>query len=97
MEYTKQLSELDRRIHGFLIESFPLIKFEEAKDNDGLSQYMFSIDGYFEASDSMKEKLIQDFIRMERFRRDDNFEDFCLAAYQQIELIISTLITMMIQ
>lgn len=42
---------------------------------------------------SIKEELIQDFIRMERFRRDDNFEDFCLAAYQQIELIISTLIT----
>jgi hypothetical protein len=41
---------------------------------------------------TIKEKLIQDFIRMERFRRDDNFEDFCLAAYQQIELIISTLI-----
>jgi len=41
---------------------------------------------------TVKEKLIQDFIRMERFRRDDNFEDFCLAAYQQIELIISTLI-----
>jgi hypothetical protein len=41
---------------------------------------------------TVKEKLIQDFIRMERFRRDDNFEDFCLAAYQQIELIISTLL-----
>ena len=40
---------------------------------------------------TIKEKLVQDFIRMERFRRDDNFEDFCLAAYQQIELIISTL------
>lgn len=41
---------------------------------------------------TVKKNLIQDFIRMERFRRDDNFEDFCLAAYQQLELIISTLI-----
>jgi len=40
----------------------------------------------------IKPRLIDDFIRMETFRRDDNFEDFCLAAYQQIELIISTLI-----
>lgn len=40
----------------------------------------------------VKDKLIEDFIRMEKFRRDDNFEDFCLAAYQQLELIISTLI-----
>lgn len=40
----------------------------------------------------LKEKLIKDFIRMEKFRRDDNFEDFCLAVYQQIELIISRLL-----
>jgi hypothetical protein len=41
----------------------------------------------------IKEKLIEDFIRMEKFRRDDNFEDFCLAAYQQLESIISKLVT----
>jgi hypothetical protein len=40
----------------------------------------------------VKDKLIEDFVRMEKFRRDDNFEDFCLAAYQQLELIISTLL-----
>ena len=42
---------------------------------------------------SAKEKLIQDFIRMERFRRDDNFEDFCLAVFQQIEGIVNQLCT----
>lgn len=42
---------------------------------------------------SVKEKLIQDFIRMERFRRDDNFEDFCLAVFQQIEGIVNELST----
>lgn len=41
----------------------------------------------------IKEKLIEDFIRMEKFRRDDNFQDFCLAAYQQLESIISKLVT----
>lgn len=41
----------------------------------------------------IKEKLIEDFIRMEKFRRDDNFEDFCLAAYQQLESIISKLVS----
>lgn len=40
----------------------------------------------------IKSKLAEDFVRMERFRRADNFEDFCLAAYQQIELIVNTLI-----
>ena len=29
--------------------------------------------------------LIEDFVRMESFRRKDNFGDFCLALYQQIE------------
>lgn len=42
---------------------------------------------------SIKDKLIQDFIRMERFRRDDNFEDFCLAVFQQIEGIVNELST----
>jgi hypothetical protein len=42
---------------------------------------------------TVKEKLIQDFIRMERFRRDDNFEDFCLAVFQQIEGIVNNLST----
>lgn len=41
----------------------------------------------------IKEKLIEDFIRMEKFRREDNFEDFCLAAYQQLESVISKLVT----
>jgi hypothetical protein len=41
---------------------------------------------------NIKPRLIGDFVRMESFRRADNFEDFCLAAYQQLELIISTLI-----
>ena len=40
----------------------------------------------------LKESLIQDFIRMERFRRKDEFEDFCLAAFQQIEAIVNHLV-----
>lgn len=32
-------------------------------------------------------QLIEDFCRMERYKREDNFEDFCLAAFQQVECI----------
>lgn len=42
-------------------------------------------------------KLIADFIRMEKFRREDNFEDFCLALFQQIEGIVNELMTADIQ
>ena len=35
--------------------------------------------------------LIDDFCRMESFRRKDNFGDFCLSLYQQIECITNTL------
>lgn len=35
--------------------------------------------------------LIEDFVRMESFKRKDNFGDFCLALYQQIECINNTL------
>lgn len=35
----------------------------------------------------IKTGLIEDFVRMEMFRRRDNFKDFCLAVYQQIERI----------
>ena len=41
--------------------------------------------------DAIKPKLEIDFIRMEHFRRDDNFEDFSLALHQQIENIINHL------
>jgi hypothetical protein len=39
----------------------------------------------------IKDKLIEDYIRMEQFRRDDRFEDFCLALFQQIEGIVNYL------
>lgn len=34
-------------------------------------------------------KLVEDFVRMESFKRRDNFEDFCLATYQQVEAIVN--------
>lgn len=40
---------------------------------------------------SIKEQLISDFVRMEHFRRQDNFEDFCLAIHQQLEAIVNHL------
>jgi len=46
---------------------------------------------------TIKQKLIDDFIRMEKFRREGNFEDFCLALFQQIEGIVNELVTTEIQ
>ena len=40
---------------------------------------------------SIKDTLIRDFIRMESFRRKDNFGDFCLSLYQQIECMTNRL------
>lgn len=42
---------------------------------------------------TIKTTLIDDFVRMESFRRKDNFGDFCLALYQQIECISNHLCT----
>jgi hypothetical protein len=39
----------------------------------------------------IKDSLINDFVRMENFRREDNFIDFSLAAYQQMEAIVNYL------
>jgi len=39
----------------------------------------------------IKPKLIEDFVRMEQFKREDNFEDFCLAMFQQTENIVNYL------
>lgn len=41
----------------------------------------------------IKETLIADFVRMEKFKRQDNFEDFSLAVNQQIECIVNYLCT----
>ncbi len=40
---------------------------------------------------SIKPTLVEDFCRMESFRRKDNFGDFCLSLYQQIECITNKL------
>lgn len=40
---------------------------------------------------SIKSILIEDFVRMESFRRKDNFGDFCLSLYQQIECMTNSL------
>ena len=37
--------------------------------------------------------IVEDFVRMETFRRKDNFGDFCLSLYQQIECITNKLCT----
>lgn len=41
--------------------------------------------------ESIKPILIEDFVRMESFHRKDNFDDFCLSLYQQIECITNKL------
>lgn len=41
--------------------------------------------------DYIKEQLIIDFVKMEHERRRDDFENFCLCLYQQIENIINYL------
>lgn len=41
--------------------------------------------------DSIKNLLIEDFVRMEFYRRKDDFGNFCLAVYQQVENITNTL------
>lgn len=43
---------------------------------------------------SIKDILIGDYIRMESFRRKDNFGDFCLSLYQQIECMTNKLCEM---
>jgi hypothetical protein len=41
--------------------------------------------------EDIKKGLTDDFIRMEKFRREDNFEEFCLAVFQQIERVVNSL------
>lgn len=42
--------------------------------------------------EDIRQQLIHDYCRMERFRRADNFGDFCLAVYQQVECICRSLV-----
>ena len=37
--------------------------------------------------DELKLELIEDFIKMEQFKREDRFEEFCVSMHQQIENI----------
>jgi hypothetical protein len=40
----------------------------------------------------IKQQLETDFIRIKQFRRCDDFEDFCMALFQQLEAIVNRLI-----
>lgn len=40
---------------------------------------------------NINDELCNDYVRMEQYRRADNFEEFCMAMFQQIELIVNTL------
>lgn len=42
---------------------------------------------------NIKSCLIEDFIEMERFRREDNFKEFCYKINQQLEAIVNALCT----
>ena len=39
----------------------------------------------------INDELCNDFVRMEQFRREDNFEEFCMEMFQQIEQIVNAL------
>jgi|GEM_PF-513426 len=39
--------------------------------------------------EAIRSQLVDDFIRMERARRRDDFVDFCMAVYQQIECMVN--------
>lgn len=41
--------------------------------------------------DELRFELIEDFIKMEQFKREDRFEEFCISMYQQIENITTYL------
>ena len=38
--------------------------------------------------EEIRPTLVNDYIRMERARRRDDFEEFCMAVYQQIECMV---------
>ncbi len=40
---------------------------------------------------NINNQLCIDYVRMEQYRREDNFEEFSMAMFQQIELIVNTL------
>ena len=39
--------------------------------------------------EEIRPTLVNDYIRMERARRRDDFEEFCMAVYQQIECMVN--------
>lgn len=76
-EFVEPISDEVAQIYEFCIKKIAIEQAESFYEN-------FKIE-------ALKKKLIEDFIRMESFRRNDNFEDFSLAAFQQLEAITNEL------
>lgn len=69
-------------LNNFSIERIYEFCIKEVTEKQGMKFYEdFKLE-------TIKRSLIEDYIRMEHFRREDNFEDFCLAMFQQLENIV---------
>ena len=83
-------------MNGFLNELSPLFTTGEQRIDDIYEMCIEKIikeqAAAFYKNFPLKDKretLERDYIRMERARRKDDFEDFCMAVYQQIECMVN--------
>jgi hypothetical protein len=67
----------------------PIKQVYEQCIRDIISRHAENFYGRFQIPDKEKKQLISDFTNMENARRDDNFSDFCVKTYQQIEQIVN--------
>lgn len=88
-------------LQGMVLELSPA-RFVSIKDSENINSiYEYCIEKKIEKQakefyvdfpyNNLKDDLIKDFIRMEYFRRKDDFMDFSLAVYQQVECIVNNI------
>ena len=78
---------------GFSVESSivpaPILKVYEQCVRDIIQSHAEKFYEGLKIPDKIKLDLIKDYVRMENFRREDRFDDFCLAAFQQLEQLLN--------
>ena len=99
VQLTKQNAEFDAELRKKLgVSSASYALLDDNKIND-IYEYCINKVTKQQAEDFYKDfpienimdTLIEDYCRMEMFRRKNNFGDFCLAMYQQIENMTNTI------
>ena len=92
-EYSWVRDSLNNKLNNTTNEIFVSKQIDEIHEHFFRKIVEFQANNFYQdfKLSEIKKTLIKDYARMEKFRRENNFEEFCFAVFQQMEAIVNHL------